>query len=201
MKILFACGGTAGHINPAIAVANYIKARHPDCQILFAGNPHGMEAKLVPNAGFQFAPIEIMGFQRQLNWFNFRYNLRSAGCFVLSWGRAKKMIRGFDPDIIVGTGGYVSGPVLREGHKLGYKTITHESNAFPGITTKLLAATTDKILLAAVPAEKPGICHYRKSGEGANYICRSGKSTRETWCGRPDLHCIIRRKLGGAPHQ
>lgn len=154
MKILFACGGTAGHINPAIAVANYMRARHPDCQILFAGNPHGMEARLVPNAGFQFAPIEIMGFQRQINWFNFKYNLRSIGCFVLSWGRAKKMIQKFDPDVIVGTGGYVSGPVLREGHKLGYKTITHESNAFPGVTTKLLAATTDKILLAVEEAKR-----------------------------------------------
>ncbi|MBE6906056.1 MAG: undecaprenyldiphospho-muramoylpentapeptide beta-N-acetylglucosaminyltransferase [Ruminococcaceae bacterium] len=154
MKILFACGGTAGHINPAIAVANYIRGRHPDCEILFAGNPRGMEARLVPNAGFQFAPIDIMGFQRQLNWFNVKYNLRSVRCFLLAWGRAKKMIREFDPDVIVGTGGYVSGPVLREGHKLGYKTVTHESNAFPGVTTKLLAPTTDKMLLAVEEAKR-----------------------------------------------
>lgn len=154
MKFLFACGGTAGHINPAIAVANYIRARHPDCEILFAGNPRGMEAKLIPNAGFEFSPIEIMGFQRKLTWFNVKYNLRSVGCLMLSWGRAKKMIRGFDPDVIVGTGGYVSGPVLREGHKLGYKTITHESNAFPGVTTKLLASTTDRVLLAVEEAKR-----------------------------------------------
>lgn len=138
MRILFACGGTAGHINPAIAAAGYLKARHPEAEILFAGNPKGMEARLVPNAGFAFAPIEIMGFQRQLNWFNIRYNIRSIGCLALSWGRSRRLIRSFAPDVIVGTGGYVSGPILREGAKLGIRTLTHESNAFPGVTTKLL---------------------------------------------------------------
>ena len=70
MKLLFACGGTAGHINPAVAIAGYFKARHPQAQILFAGNPKGMEARLIPSAGYEFAPIEIMGFQRKLTWFN-----------------------------------------------------------------------------------------------------------------------------------
>ena len=154
MRILFACGGTAGHINPAIAVANFIKARHPEAEILFAGNPKGMEARLVPKAGFAFAPIEIMGFQRKLTWFNVRYNFRSVGCLMLSWGRAKKLIRDFAPDMIVGTGGYVSGPILREGAKLGVKTVTHESNAFPGVTTKVLARTADKVLISVEEAKR-----------------------------------------------
>lgn len=171
MKLLFACGGTAGHINPAIAVANYIKAHHPDAEILFAGNPKGMEARLVPNAGFAFAPIEIMGFQRQLNWFNIKYNLKAIRCLALSTGRSKRLICGFSPDIIVGTGGYVSGPILREGAKLGIKTVTHESNAFPGVTTKLLARTADKVLLC-VPESK------RYLPAGREYIV-TGNPVRE----------------------
>ncbi|MEM1485372.1 undecaprenyldiphospho-muramoylpentapeptide beta-N-acetylglucosaminyltransferase [Oscillospiraceae bacterium PP1C4] len=154
MNILFACGGTAGHINPAIAVANYISSRHPDAKILFAGNPKGMEARLIPSAGFAFAPIEIMGFQRQLNWFNLKYNIKAVKCLALSGGRSKRLIRDFAPDIIVGTGGYVSGPILREGAKLGVKTITHESNAFPGVTTKLLARTADKVLISVEEAKR-----------------------------------------------
>ena len=154
MKILFACGGTAGHINPAIAMANYIKARKPSAEILFAGNPKGMEARLVPGSGFAFAPIEIMGFQRQLNWFNIKYNIRSVGCLLLSTSRSKKLIRQFGPDVIVGTGGYVSGPILREGHKMGIRTLTHESNAFPGVTTKLLAHTADKVLISVEDAKR-----------------------------------------------
>lgn len=162
-RILFACGGTAGHINPAIAVAGFIRSRHPEAKLLFAGNPKGMEAKLIPAAGFEFYPIEIMGFQRQLNWFNIKYNLRSVQCLIMSWSRSKKLIEEFSPDIIVGTGGYVSGPILREGAKLGIKTITHESNAFPGVTTKVLARTADKILLSVEEAKK-----YLP--EGRNYI-------------------------------
>ena len=154
MKLLFACGGTAGHTNPALAIAGYFRARHPEAQILFAGNPKGMEARLIPAAGYEFAPIEIMGFQRQLNWFNVKYNLRSVKCLALSWGRAKRLIQQFGPDLIVGTGGYVSGPVLREGAKLGYPTLTHESNAYPGITTKALARTADRVLLSVEEAKR-----------------------------------------------
>lgn len=171
MRFLFACGGTAGHINPAIAVANYIRGRHPDASILIAGNPKGMEARLVPAAGFDFAPIEIMGFQRQLNWFNIKYNFRSVGCLVRAPGRSRRLIRKFDPDIIVGTGGYVSGPILREGAKMGIPTITHDSNAFPGVTTKLLARTADKVLLCVEEAK-------RFLPEGRAYIV-TGNPVRE----------------------
>ncbi len=148
MKILFACGGTAGHINPALAVAGALQKRHPGIQIKFAGNPNGMEARLVPAAGYDFLPIEILGIQRKINWRNIRYNFRSVYLLARAPGRVKKIIKSFEPDVVVGTGGYVSGPVLRTAHKMGIKTLTHEQNAYPGITTRLLAATADKVLLA-----------------------------------------------------
>ena len=186
MRILFACGGTAGHINPAIAMANLIISRHPDAQILFAGNPNGMESRLVPNAGFDFAPIEIMGFQRKPNWRNLKYNVRSVGCLLLSWSRAEKMIEEFKPDILVGTGGYVSGPVLRQGAKMGYKTITHESNAYPGVTTRLLARTADKVLLPVEEAKQ-----YLP--EGREYIVTGNPVREEILTANRE---VARRKLG-----
>ncbi len=152
LKVLFACGGTAGHINPALAVASTIRSHHPDAKILFAGNPKGMESRLVPKAGFDFAPIEIMGFQRQFNWRNIKYNITSAGCLLTCGPKAKRIIESFDPDVVVGTGGYVSGPILRKAHQMGYPTVTHEQNAFPGVTTKLISKTADKVLLAVEEA-------------------------------------------------
>ena len=154
MKILFACGGTAGHINPALAMAGVLRQRHPEAVVKFAGNPHGMEARLVPAAGYEFLPIEVMGIQRQLNWRNIRYNVRSVGCLALSGGRAKKILQSFQPDLVVGTGGYVSGPMLRKAHQLGYRTLTHEQNAFPGVTTKLLCRHVDMVLLAGDKARE-----------------------------------------------
>lgn len=154
MKILFACGGTGGHINPAIAIASTIKAKQPDVQILFAGNPKGMEAKLVPQAGFDFAPIIIKGFQRKLTWFNIKYNISSVFYLTTASARSKKLIESFGPDLVVGTGGYVSGPILRKASQLGIKTVSHESNAFPGVTTKLLSRYVDEILLAVPEAKK-----------------------------------------------
>ena len=154
MKILFACGGTGGHINPAIAIASTLKAKQPDAQILFAGNPKGMEAKLVPQAGFDFAPLTIKGFQRKLTWFNIKYNISSLFYLTTASARSKKLIEGFGPDLVVGTGGYVSGPILRKAAQMGIRTASHESNAFPGVTTKLLSRYVDEILLAVPEAKK-----------------------------------------------
>lgn len=163
MKILFACGGTAGHINPAIAVATILRRRDPEIQILFAGNPDKMEAQLVPAAGFDFTPIRVEGLQRSLSWTNIKRNLSAARCLLTASGKAKKILREFAPDVVLGTGGYVSGPVLRAAAKMGYPTLTHESNAYPGITTKLLSREVDKVLLAMEKAKD-----YLP--EGKNYI-------------------------------
>ena len=154
MRVLFACGGTGGHINPAIAIASTLKAKQPDAKILFAGNPNGMEAKLVPQAGFDFAPIIIKGFQRKLTWFNIKYNISSVFYLTTASMRSKKLIEDFRPDLVVGTGGYVSGPILRKAAQMGIRTASHESNAFPGVTTKLLSRYVDEILLAVPEAKK-----------------------------------------------
>jgi UDP-N-acetylglucosamine--N-acetylmuramyl-(pentapeptide) pyrophosphoryl-undecaprenol N-acetylglucosamine transferase len=154
MKILFAAGGTGGHINPAIATAQRIREAHPDAQILFIGTPDHMEARLVPAAGFDFKTIKISGFYRKPTLKNICRNIRTFFRLFTSASRSRKIIRVFAPDVAVGFGGYVSGPVLREAHKLGVKTAVHEQNAFPGMTNKILAKNADAVMVstkAAVP--------------------------------------------------
>lgn len=154
MKILFACGGTAGHINPALSVADSLCRQYPKTEVLFAGSPLGMEARLIPKAGYPFAPIEVAGIQRRLSAENIKRNARALWLLALSGRRAAKIIGEFSPDIVMGTGGYVSGPVVRQAHHMKVRTLTHEQNAFPGVTTKLLAPDVDRILLAVAGAQK-----------------------------------------------
>ena len=93
MKILFACGGTAGHINPAIAIANYMKEKDPETEILFAGNPNGMEARIVPNAGYDFAPIKVLGIQRRLSMRNIKNNIKALWYLAASSAREKRLLK------------------------------------------------------------------------------------------------------------
>ena len=151
LRVLLAGGGTAGHVNPALAIAEIIKKHYPDAEISFAGNPEKLEARLVPAAGYKFYPIKIEGFQRKPNWVNIKRNIHAAGCLVKSGSTAKKIIKEARPDLVIGTGGYVSGPIVRKAAKMGIKTAIHEQNAFPGVTNKLLAPDVD-IVFAAVPA-------------------------------------------------
>lgn len=151
-KILFVCGGTAGHINPALSVASAIRKSYPEVKLCFAGNPDGMEARLVPQAGFEFLPFKAMGIQRKLTPYNVYRNVKSVGLLMSASGRARKLLRDCAPNLVVGTGGYVSGPILLEATRLGIKTVTHEQNAFPGVTTKLLAKKVDKVLVAVEKA-------------------------------------------------
>lgn len=162
MRYLFACGGTAGHINPAISVAAYIREHQPDAQILFAGNPDHMEARLVPKAGFDFTPVKILGFQRRLTLHNIVNNVQAVFYLGTCGGRCRKIIEDFKPDIVIGTGGYVTGPVLRKAAQMGIKTVTQEQNAFPGVTTKLLSKYVDRVLLA-VDAAKPYLAPQAKT--------------------------------------
>ncbi len=148
MRILFAAGGTGGHINPAIAIATTVKEHHKDAEILFAGTPWGMEAKFVPQANFKFVPIKVRGIERSFKPKAVISNVKAAWYLMSADRRAKKIIREFKPDVVVGTGGYVSGPVVRAAAKMGIKTLIHEQNAFPGVTTKLLAHDVDVILVA-----------------------------------------------------
>ncbi len=148
MKILFACGGTGGHINPALAAAGTIRQHHPDAQIGFIGNETGMESQLVPAAGYDFFPIHVSGFQRQLSLQGIAHNVSAVRKAVTAGFEAAKIIKQFKPDLVVGMGGYVSGPVVRKAHQMGIKTAIHEQNAFPGMTTKLLVKSADTVMLA-----------------------------------------------------
>ncbi len=151
MKVLIAAGGTAGHINPALAIAGAIRQADPAAEIHFAGRQEGMEYRLVTQAGYPFHHIEITGFQRRLSWQNIKRNAVTLYNLALSGPKAKAMIRQIQPDLVIGCGGYVSGPVVRCAAKMGIKTAIHEQNAFPGVTNKLLAPDVD-IVFAAVPA-------------------------------------------------
>ncbi len=154
MHILFAGGGTAGHINPALAIAGYVKEKHPDAKISYIGTANKLEAKLVPECGYDFYTIDVAGFQRKLTPKNIARNISAAVKAVTSSVKARKIIKTIKPDLVIGTGGYVSGPVLREAQKLGIKTAIHEQNAFPGVTTKMLAPNADCVMLAMAEAKK-----------------------------------------------
>ena len=147
MKILFAAGGTGGHINPALAAAGDIRERYPDAEILFVGTKNKMEAKLVPAAGFDFATIDIDGFYRQLTLENIKRDIATLFKILRASSQAKKILRTFAPDAVVGFGGYVSGPVVRMAAKMGIPTAIHEQNAYPGITNKALAKRVDLVML------------------------------------------------------
>ena len=152
MKLLFATGGTAGHINPALAVASYIKEQHPDYEIMFIGTAEHMESRLVPNAGFDFKTIEINGFKRSFSPKAIIENVKTVGKLIKSEKESKNIITAFQPDVVIGFGGYVSGPVLDEAVKLHIPTCIHEQNAFPGITNKQLAKKVDKVMLTVEDA-------------------------------------------------
>lgn len=153
MKIVFAAGGTGGHINPALSAAGEVKRRYPDAEILFIGTANHMEARLVPAAGFAFKTIEIAGFQRKPTPKNIIKNIKTVGLLFKSTGEVKKILKHFAPDAVVGFGGYVSGPVLRTAAKMGIKTAIHEQNAYPGVTNKALAKTADAIMLTVEAAK------------------------------------------------
>lgn len=152
MKLLFATGGTAGHINPALAVASYIKEQHPDYEIMFIGTADHMESRLVPNAGFEFKTIDINGFKRSFSPKAIIENVKTVSKLMKSEKESKNIIKEFQPDVVIGFGGYVSGPVLDEAAKLHIPTCIHEQNAYPGITNKQLAKKVDKVMLTVEDA-------------------------------------------------
>lgn len=154
MKILFATGGTAGHINPALAVASYIRETHPESEILFAGTADHMESRLVPNAGFDFKTIKISGFRRSFSPEAIAHNIKTVSQLITSKFSTKKIIKEFKPDVVVGFGGYVSGPVLQTAVDMKIPTCIHEQNAYPGITNKTLAKEVDKVMLTVEDAKK-----------------------------------------------
>ncbi|HCM89341.1 MULTISPECIES: undecaprenyldiphospho-muramoylpentapeptide beta-N-acetylglucosaminyltransferase [Vagococcus] len=141
MKVLVSGGGTGGHIYPAVSLVKYIKKKHPDAEFLFVGTKKGLESKIVPDQGIPFETIEIQGFKRSLSLSNFK----TVYLFLSSIKKAKQIIKKFQPDIVIGTGGYVCGSVVYAAHKLNIPTIIHEQNSVAGVTNKFLARYVDKI--------------------------------------------------------
>ncbi len=148
MNLIFTCGGTAGHINPAIAVANMLKERHPYCNILFIGAAGHMEEKLVPQAGYEVRCLPGSGLSRKLNPDGLKQNLHAVKCVLDAVKECKRIFREFKPDAVIGTGGYASFPALYAAQSMGIPTCVHESNAVPGITTKMVAKRANRVLVA-----------------------------------------------------
>ena len=148
MNVIFTCGGTGGHINPAIAVAKMLQERQRGCNILFVGAEDGMETKLVPREGFRLETLKISNFQRSATPKALLHNLITAEHIAGSLRKADRIIAEFRPDVIVGTGGYASFPTLKEGCKRGIPTAVHESNAVPGLATRMVADTVDRIMVS-----------------------------------------------------
>lgn len=147
MNYLFTCGGTAGHINPAIALAGRLRELEPDCGILFVGARGHMEENLVPREGYDIETVTITNISRGRSLEAIQHNVDTIRNVVKATKSAKEIIREFNPDIAIGTGGYVCYPVLKAARELGIPTLVHESNAVPGLTTKMLAGHVDCIML------------------------------------------------------
>jgi UDP-N-acetylglucosamine--N-acetylmuramyl-(pentapeptide) pyrophosphoryl-undecaprenol N-acetylglucosamine transferase len=147
MKVLFTCGGTAGHINPAVAVAKLIKDRRPTSEILFSGATGGMETELVRREGFDIVTVNVSNFRRSFKPKDIRNNAKTLFGILGAIRQAKEHILRFRPDVVVGTGGYASFPVIYAAAALKIPSAIHESNAIPGLTTSLLAKKADKIMV------------------------------------------------------
>lgn len=141
MRVLVSGGGTGGHIYPAVSLVKYIQRKHPDAEFMYVGTKKGLESKIVPDQGIPFETVEIQGFKRSLSLSNFK----TVYLFLNSISQAKKIIKEFKPDIVIGTGGYVCGSVVYAAHKLKIPTIIHEQNSVAGVTNKFLARYVDKI--------------------------------------------------------
>lgn len=154
MRFLFSCGGTAGHINPAIGVAGRLRQLMPDCEILFIGAEGMMETNLVPREGYDIKTVKISNISRSLSLAGVKHNIDTIKYVVMSIGEAKKIIRDFAPDVVIGTGGYVCYPVLKAAHALKIPTLVHESNAVPGLTTKMLSGIVDCVMVGFEKAKE-----------------------------------------------
>ena len=150
MKVIMTGGGTGGHIYPAIAIADEIKSRHLDAEIMFVGTERGMEKDIVPKAGYPIKFITVSGLNRK-NPIKLIKTLKD-----LNHGlhEAKQIIKEFKPDLVIGTGGYVCGPVMKTAAGMGIKTYIHEQNAFPGLTNKLLSRGAERVFVAFDDAKK-----------------------------------------------
>ena len=144
MRVIIAAAGTAGHINPGIAIANEIKEKQKDSEIIFIGTTRGLENDLVPKAGYELKTIDAYGLSKKISIDNIKKVCKT----LRGYSQAKKIIKEFKPDIVIGTGGYICGATISAAHNLDIPTMLHESNAFPGKAVRMLAKKTDTILVS-----------------------------------------------------
>ena len=156
-RVLFTCGGTAGHVNPAIALAQLMAEKNPQTQFLFVGADRGLEKDLIPQAGYDFKTVHISSFHRSVKPAEIRHNLISLYNLTRSPAEARAILRAFRPDVVVGTGGYASFPMVKAAAKAGIPTAVHESNMVPGLTTELLEPYADRIMVGFEACR----AHYR----------------------------------------
>jgi len=147
MRFLFACGGTGGHINPALAIARLIKEKKPDAEVLFVGACGGMEERLVPDAGFKIETVRVSSVSRKKSLSAILENIKTIKKVIAAEREVAGIIRRFSPDVVIGTGGYACYPALRTAIKYKIPTVVHESNAYPGLATRLLAKKVSRLLL------------------------------------------------------
>ena len=157
-RVIFTCGGTAGHVNPAIALAQLALEKNPEAQVLFVGAERGLEKDLIPKAGYDFQTVHISSFHRSFKPAEIKHNLISVGNLIRAPGEAKAILRAFRPDAVVGTGGYASYPLVKAAAKRKIPTAVHESNAVPGLTTQMLETYADRIMVGFESCRK----HYRR---------------------------------------
>ncbi|TYO95915.1 undecaprenyldiphospho-muramoylpentapeptide beta-N-acetylglucosaminyltransferase [Desulfallas thermosapovorans] len=141
MRFIVSGGGTGGHIYPALAIAGGLKQRFPGCSVMYIGTNRGLEADIVPKAGYRFHAVRAVGIKRSLSW----HNLKVPWEAWAGYREARRLIRGFAPRAVVGTGGYVCGPVLLAAARLKIPTLIHEQNALPGITNRILSRFVDRV--------------------------------------------------------
>ena len=144
MRVIISAGGSGGHIYPALAIINKIKEKEPNSEFLYIGTHNRMEKDIIPKYNIPFESIEIYGINRR----NMFKNFKTLKCFFKAKKRCQKLIKDFNPDVVIGVGGYVTGPVLNAAHKLGYKTFIHEQNSFPGKANKFISNFADKIAIS-----------------------------------------------------
>ena len=157
MRVLFTCGGTAGHVNPAVALAQMFQTRNSGCEVLFVGADGGMETRLVPKEGYPIETVTITNFRRSLSPASIGHNVRTLLNMNKSRKQANAILDRFQPDLVVGTGGYASYPLVKAAAKAGIPTAVHESNMVPGLTTEMLEPYAGRVMVGFEECRQ----HYR----------------------------------------
>jgi len=186
MRVIFACAGTGGHVNPAIAIANIIKKRNKDANILFIGTKDGLENKLVKNSGYDICHISTGKIIRS---FTFK-NIKAITKNIKGIKEARKIIKDFRPDLVIGTGGYICGPVMLAAKKYKIPYILHESNAYPGVSVKMLAKNATKVMIGFEDARA-----RLKNRENIVYTGTPAKFNEETYKKLDKTRCLENLKL------